>query len=161
MTPRVVRVPAKAASTTNVSTRMNPAMPSPSNRIGKALAPVMLPTYRLVWKIPYVEGQGLRLFSSRAIQALCPGSGRQGFISFAHRDPEEMLSVCGQFVQMGLSITEMVPGFNRYEGAQLLAGTSQMLRVTTTSKPTPAWERECTAPIYTAQVARALGGVTS
>jgi len=106
---------------------------------------------------PYTE-DGLRLFASRAIQALSPGSGRQGFVSFAHRGPAEMLSICGHLVQMGLSITEVMPGFNRYEGAQMLAGTSQMLRVATVAKTFSAWEGDCRDPIYTAEVAQASTG---
>ena len=76
--------------------------------------------------------EGLGLFVSRGISGLRKGGGRQAFIAFGHKDPEEQKAVVQTISDAGLSIGEMRPGFNRYEGAQVLAGVSSMIRAVTT-----------------------------
>ncbi|NKB69636.1 MAG: putative methyltransferase [Candidatus Latescibacteria bacterium] len=107
---------------------------------------------------PYTEA-GFGLFVSRAVQALRPGVGQQGFISFAHRGADEMLAINAQLAAMGFCLQEVLPAFNNYEGAQVLAGSSQMLHVQTSTVVRSLWREDPTAPIYTAQ--RKGGGAKS
>ena len=98
---------------------------------------------------PYTAA-GFELFVSRAIQALKPTVGGQGFISYAHKSDEEMLAINGLLAAMGLCAREILPAFNAYEGAQILAGSSQMIRVHTGASTRPTWTEERAQPIYTA-----------
>ncbi|MSS70445.1 MAG: putative methyltransferase [Candidatus Latescibacteria bacterium] len=93
--------------------------------------------------------EGLRLFVSRGGSALRPGVGRQAFICFGHRSPDEQREVVRTISDAGLGIVEMRPAFNRYDGAQLLAGVSAMIRAVTTSHTVPP-EDPYNGPLYTA-----------
>ena len=80
---------------------------------------------------PYTTA-GLALFLSRAIQALRPGAGQQGLLSFEHKAPSELLDVQSHLVRMGLAAHKVVPAFNEYQGASILGGSSQMIYLLTT-----------------------------
>lgn len=80
---------------------------------------------------PYTK-EGMTLFVSRAIQALKPGGGRQGFLSFGPKSPAEMLDVQRNLAEMGLAVHEVIPAFNEYAGASVLGGSSQMIRLLST-----------------------------
>jgi predicted methyltransferase len=80
---------------------------------------------------PYTTA-GMVLFVSRAIQALKPGAGQQGLLSFGHKSPGELLDVHSQLVRMGLVAREVIPAFNEYQGASILGGSSQMMYLLTT-----------------------------
>ncbi len=71
---------------------------------------------------------GLRLFVERGIRALRPEVGKLGFVSFGRKSPAESVEIGRALSDLGLASVEVVPDFNRYDGAQLLAGTSQMIR---------------------------------
>lgn len=100
---------------------------------------------------PYTTA-GMALFVSRAIQALKPGDGQQGFLSFGHKPPAEMLDVHRRLSDMGLVVAEMIPAFNDYQGASILGGSSQMVRLLTTEATRPlAPDARYAAPIYTGE----------
>jgi predicted methyltransferase len=100
--------------------------------------------------------EGLRLFVSRGVSALRPGVRRQAFISFGHKSPDEWREVVRTVSDAGLSLLEMRPGFNRYEGAQMLAGVSAMIwAVTTSHRGAP--EGRYDGPLYTADVRQGGG----
>jgi len=86
---------------------------------------------------PYTRS-GVQLFVSRGVEALEPGLGRQGFLSLGARDPDEHLAIHRDLLEMGLVLTDLIPAFNVYQGASLLGGTSQILRLETTLETTPA-----------------------
>ena len=92
---------------------------------------------------PYTP-DGLALFVSRAISAMKPGPGQQGFVSFGMQPPDAFLEVLRRVVTMGLVVQEVIPGFNDYRGASILAGTSQFLHVCTSRQTCPfypsAWD---------------------
>ena len=94
---------------------------------------------------------GLELFVSRGVSALRPEPGKQGFICFGHRDPRESAQAVRLVVDMGLGPAEVLPAFNRYEGAQVLAGISQMIRTVSTGELCPAVIGEHQGPLYTAE----------
>jgi hypothetical protein len=90
---------------------------------------------------PYTR-DGVRLFVSRALEGIDPGIGRLGFLSLGPRDPDEHLAIQRDLGDMGLVITDLVPAFNRYQGASLLGGTSQILCLETTFESAPALDAE-------------------
>lgn len=87
---------------------------------------------------------GLALFVSRAISAVKAGLGQQGFLSFGMQPPDAFLEVLRRVVTMGLVVQEIIPGFNIYQGASILAGTGQLLHVSTSRQTRPlypaAWD---------------------
>lgn len=72
--------------------------------------------------------QGLRLFADRGVRALRPEVGKLGFICFGRKSPLETVAIGRTLADLSLASVEIVPDFNGYDGAQLLAGSSQMIR---------------------------------
>jgi predicted methyltransferase len=103
---------------------------------------------------PYTP-DGLRLFLSRGIRALRPGGGRQVFVCFGPKSPDEQLGVLRAIGGLGLAITEMHPTFNRYIGAQMLGGVSAMIRAVSAGEP-PISDSRYDGPIYTADRKREM-----
>ena len=99
--------------------------------------------------------EGLDLFVSRGASGLRPRAGGQGFVSFGHRSPDETARAIGAILEMGLSPIEILPGFNRYVGAQVLAGVSQMIRAVSTERLRPRIQGAYTGALYTADRKRA------
>ncbi len=94
---------------------------------------------------------GLRLFLSRAIEAIKPDGG-QIFLSFGHRSPDEQLEVQRAIAEMDLVLEQLLPNFNSYVGAGILAGVSDLYLLRVTDRSEPLVEGEYTGPIYTGQV---------
>jgi predicted methyltransferase len=99
---------------------------------------------------PYTVA-GAELFLSRAVAGLAPGPGRHVFFSFGARRPDEALRTQELISAMGLTIRGLWPGFNTYQGAGVLAGTSHLYHLRTTQDATPLVDGEFTGPLYTAQ----------
>jgi predicted methyltransferase len=93
---------------------------------------------------------GLILFLSRAIEAIKPEGGRI-FLSFGHRAPDEQLEVQRAVAEMGLVIEQLIPNFNQYVGAGVLAGVSDLYLLGLTEEAEPLIEGEYAGPIYTGQ----------
>jgi N4-bis(aminopropyl)spermidine synthase len=98
---------------------------------------------------------GLMLFLSRALEALKPEGGRI-FLSFGHRPIDEQLAVQSSIAEMGLVIEQLIPNFNSYVGAEVLAGVSDMYLLSATEDAEPLIEGEYTGPLYTGQVSPTL-----
>ncbi len=94
--------------------------------------------------------EGLDLFVSRGVTGLRSGAGKQGYVCFGHRSPRETAEAVGALTQMGLAPVEIVPDFNRYVGAQVLAGISQMIRTISTSDMRPSIQGPYGGALYTA-----------
>src|SRR5499427_9476800 len=98
---------------------------------------------------PYtVAGAGL--FLSRAVSALAGGTGSHVFFSFGARRPEETLQTQRLIADLGLTVRSLVPGFNSYTGAGILAGTSHLYHLRTTAQARPAITGQHAGPLYTA-----------
>ncbi len=111
--------------------------------------PPLLGAFDAFFTDPPYTLEGLRLFVLRGVSALRPGVGRQAFLCFGHKSPDEGREAVRAISDAGLGIVEMRPAFNRYDGAQLLAGVSAMIRAVTTSQAaTP--EGRYHGPLYTA-----------
>ena len=72
---------------------------------------------------------GLKLFAERGVSALMSQVGKLGFVSFGRKSPVEAVGIGRTLAALDLATIEIIPDFNRYDGAQLLAGSSQMIRV--------------------------------
>jgi N4-bis(aminopropyl)spermidine synthase len=98
---------------------------------------------------PYTVA-GAELFLSRAVSALAAGPGSHVFFSFGARRPEETLRVQRLIADLGLTVRSLVPGFNSYTGAGILAGVSHLYHLRTTAEARPAITGAYTGPLYTA-----------
>ena len=104
---------------------------------------------------PYTVA-GAELFLSRAVSALAGGTGRHVFFSFGARRPEETLRVQRLIADLGLAMRSLVPGFNSYTGAGILAGTSHLYHLRTTAQARPAITGPHAGPLYTADARAAV-----
>jgi len=93
---------------------------------------------------------GAELFLSRATSALEARPGRHVFFSFGARRPADMLATQRLIAGLGLVVRSMTPGFNSYAGAGILAGTSHLYHLRTTSQTAPLIEASYRGPLYTA-----------
>jgi len=98
--------------------------------------------------------KGLDLFVSRGVTGLRPEVGKQGYLCFGRRTPEETAAAVATLTGMGLAPVEILPDFNRYVGAQMLAGVSQMIRTVSTSGLKPGMDGVYSGPLYTADLKR-------
>src|SRR6266516_4024563 len=98
---------------------------------------------------PYTVA-GAELFLSRAVSALAAGPGSHVFFSFGARRPEETLHVQRLIADLGLTVRSLVPGFNSYTGAGVLAGVSHLYHLRTTARARSAITGAHTGPLYTA-----------
>jgi predicted methyltransferase/DNA-directed RNA polymerase subunit RPC12/RpoP len=99
---------------------------------------------------PYTVA-GAELFLSRAVAALAPGAGRHVFFSFGARRPAETLRAQQLIATLGLTVRALLPGFNTYTGAGILAGTSHLYQLRTTPASKPLITGGFTGPLYTAE----------
>ena len=98
---------------------------------------------------PYTVA-GAELFLSRAVAALAPGGGRHVFFSFGARRPEETLRTQQLITGLGLTVRALLPGFNAYTGAGILASASHLYHLRTTAASAPLITGGFTGPLYTA-----------
>lgn len=100
---------------------------------------------------PYTQ-PGAELFLSRALDALAPEQGRQVFLSFGHRPPAEQAALQGTLARMGLAVAELIPNFNEYQGAGILAGVSALFHLLTTPERRPQVRGRWSGPLYTGEM---------
>ncbi|MFT5365933.1 MAG: putative methyltransferase [Candidatus Latescibacterota bacterium] len=93
---------------------------------------------------------GLALFVSRGALALLPQVGKQAYVCFGRRTPAETAAAMGSLVKMGFAPIEIFPNFNAYDGAQILGGVSQMIRLVATGEPKPLVVGTYVGDLYTA-----------
>ena len=104
---------------------------------------------------PYTVA-GAELFLSRAVSALAGGPGSHVFFSFGARRPEETLRVQRLIADLGLTVRSLVPAFNSYTGAGVLAGVSHLYHLRTTAQARPAIGGAYDGPLYTADARAAV-----
>ena len=93
---------------------------------------------------------GLKLFVSRGLEALGTDAGKQGYVCFGQRTPGDTAEAIGTLAGMGMAPAEIVPDFNRYDGAQVLAGVSQMIRTVAAPRSESVVRGFYRGPLYTA-----------
>ena len=99
---------------------------------------------------PYTHN-GLSLFLSRGIDALRGARGVQAYVSFAHKSWGEMREIQALLVRMGWTIREILSRFNRYHGAGVLGGTSQLMLLGGTEGLKPLVAGRYAEAIYTGE----------
>ena len=100
---------------------------------------------------PYTP-TGLRLFLSRAIQALKNSSGKKIYLAFAHRPPNDLLKIQKVILEHNLAIQQIIPGFNLYEGAEMHANTTFLAILVTTDTTQTMITDEYKDEIYTGEI---------
>jgi len=105
---------------------------------------------------PPYSPSGAKLFLSRAISALKEDGGKEIYFSYAHRSPERMLEMQQILTEMKVSIMEIIPHMNYYEGAEILGNTTQMFTLITTKQSMPLVKQDVKfeGPIYTGEFNR-------
>jgi DNA-directed RNA polymerase subunit RPC12/RpoP len=98
---------------------------------------------------PYTVA-GAQLFLSRAVSGLAPEPGRHVFFSFGARRPDETLEVQRAIAEMGLVIRSLQPGFNKYVGAGVIAGTSSLYHLRTAAGASPLVAGPYAGSLYSA-----------
>lgn len=97
---------------------------------------------------PYTVS-GLALFLSRGVFALKKTSGLNVFFSFGNKPIEETIDMQRNFSKMGLVISSILKDFNKYEGASLYGGLSQMIVLKTTEDLNPMITEQFKEDLYT------------
>ncbi len=108
--------------------------------------------FDVVFTDPPYTLNGCKLFLSRAIDALQKERGSRVFLSFGHVSQDTMHEIQSLIVQSGFVIEAIYPGFNRYEGGNIIGNMSQMLVLTLDGNAHPPIESdaEFREDIYTA-----------
>jgi hypothetical protein len=96
---------------------------------------------------PYTSAAA-ELFLSRAAESAA-GDGRDVFLAFGPRRPEETLRVQRAIAAMGFSVQRLVRNFNDYVGAGALGGTSHLYHLATTPELRPLIGGSHDGPLYT------------
>lgn len=102
-----------------------------------------------VFTDPPYTGDGATLFLSRAAEATAGPPGRQVFLAFGPKRPDEVLRVQRAIAAMGFTVRRLVRNFNDYLGAGVLGGTSHLYELGTTSELRPLVEGVYDGPLYT------------
>ncbi|UFJ40467.1 bis-aminopropyl spermidine synthase family protein [Brevibacillus humidisoli] len=100
--------------------------------------------------------QGMMLFLSRGISALKHQTGLPIFFSFAHKSPGFSLTMQRSLVQMGLMVSEIIPQFNQYEGAEMIGNRGQMIILKTTEETSPHVIADYDDALYTGELKRTM-----
>ena len=117
-------------------------IPLPAELMGRFDAFFTDPPYTL---------DGLGVFVSRGVESLVAEIGKQAFVCFGRRSPEETAGLIDRLLRSGLAPVEMLPTFNEYVGAQLLAGQSQMIRCVRSDPGRATVTERYEGPMYTAE----------
>jgi N4-bis(aminopropyl)spermidine synthase len=99
---------------------------------------------------------GVELFLSRAIEAVGGRIGSHVYLSLGHLDPDAMRNVQSSISEMGWVVAEWRPGFNAYDGASVLAGTSLISHLILASDSAPVITGRYDGPMYTADTRSAV-----
>ena len=117
----------------------------------------LLAGFDLFFTDPPYTLSGLSLFVSRGAAGLRPEVCKQGFVCFGSRNPDETATAVGTITETGLAPVEIIPGFNRYDGAQMLAGVSHLIRTVATARLSPRVNGFYKGSLYTADRPRKTG----
>jgi predicted methyltransferase len=111
--------------------------------------PAGLRGFDTVFTDPPYTLAGAELFLSRGAAALAPGPGRQAFLCFPGKPPEEGARLQGAIADMGFAIHALVRNFNEYVGAGVLAGASHLYHLVAGPRLSPPVAGRYEAALYT------------
>ena len=85
--------------------------------------------FNTVFTDPPYTLDGLKLFLSRGVEGLGEGGKGVLYLAFSHKPVEEYLEVQRIINSMNFVIYELIPGFNIYEGSEIIGGTTFLARL--------------------------------
>lgn len=100
---------------------------------------------------PYTK-QGCRLFISRCVDLINKKTGGAIYLSFGNKPPVEMKQIQEDLLKMGCVITNILPNFNKYIGAQKLGGVSTLYRLQVVSSAIPIMDGRYEGMLYTGEI---------
>ena len=106
----------------------------------------------MVFSDPPYTTDGIKLFVSRAIQALDPSNQTARiYVCYGSSDraKEKFLPVNEIFSNSGLMVRWLFDKFNRYQGAESIGSASSLFILEVTSKTKPLITGKYDKPIYT------------
>lgn len=109
----------------------------------------LLGRFDTVFTDPPYTLAGAELFLSRGAAALGPGPGRQAFLCFGPKPPDETARLQGTIADMGFAVQDLVRNFNEYVGAGVLAGASHLYHLVAGSRLSPSVGGRYEAALYT------------
>lgn len=128
--------------------RLDLRNPLPANLVGQFDCFFTDPPYTL---------PGMSLFLSRGITALKKTVGLPVFLSFSHKSPDFTLEMQQEWLRLGVVISEVIPRFNQYEGAEIIGNTGQMIVLRTSRKTQPIVDEiYYDQPMYTGELKKTL-----
>lgn len=95
--------------------------------------------------------EGARLFLTRGREALAQQDGGQVFFSFAQWPPRQALDLQRLFLDLGLAVQTVRPGFNAYAGATVLGNVGQLIELVAAA-PAATSSQPWHGPLYTAEI---------
>ena len=96
--------------------------------------------------------EGARLFLTRAAEALRPGPGSLGFLSYAQRAAADQIVLQRVIQALGFSVSTIWRGFNCYEGASILGSIGQMIELEGLFVDAPGQPQRYCGALYTADL---------
>ncbi len=99
---------------------------------------------------PYTR-TGITLFISRALELINAEEGGIIYLSTVRKPPEEMLNIEKDLLNMNCLITDILPRFNKYIGAQKIAGESALYRLQAILPTRPLINEIFEGDIYTGE----------
>jgi predicted methyltransferase len=109
----------------------------------------LLGTADTVFTDPPYTNAGAELFLSRAADATAGRPGRDVFLAFGSRRPDDALAVQRAIVAMGFVVRRLVRNFNDYVGAGVRGGASHLYQLRTTRDLRPLVTGRYEGPLYT------------
>lgn len=84
-------------------------------------------SFDVVFTDPPYTIEGLKLFLARGVEAL----GKEGtlYLAFSHKPINEYLELQKILLNTGFVIYELLPGFNKYEGSEIIGNTTFLARL--------------------------------
>lgn len=95
---------------------------------------------------------GLELFLTRAVELIKKEVGLNIFLSYAHKSQDAMYKIENIILKLGLSIFQIIPCFNEYEGAEILGNKGQLIMLQTTTNIVDTKSIDYIDIIYTGQI---------
>jgi predicted methyltransferase/ribosomal protein S18 acetylase RimI-like enzyme len=112
--------------------------------------------FDVVFTDPPYTTPGLALFLSRGLTALRSREGASVYLAYAHQPPRRLLTLQKTLNALGLAISELIPRFNLYEGAEMFANTTFLARLETTTNAKPLIVEAFTEKLYTGDITPTL-----
>lgn len=108
--------------------------------------------YDTVFTDPPYTINGVELFLTRAVENIKKQTGLYIFLSYAHKSQDAMRLIENKILNLGLSIYQIIPKFNEYEGAELLGNKGQLIILQTTKDTIDKSSKDYTNIIYTGEI---------